>query len=60
MKTERKLNELGPHLVQYQNNALFSKPGNLYVYSPQLKPVDPYIKTWSFMDYELQHGTKLD
>ena len=41
MKTGRKLNELGPHLLQFQNNAFQSKPGNLYVYSPQPKPVDP-------------------
>ena len=60
MKTGRKLNELGPHLLQYQNNAFSSKPGNLYVYSPQPKPADPYIKTWLKMDYELQQGTKLD
>ena len=60
MKTGRKLNELGPHLLQYQNNAFFSKPGNLYVYSPQPKPADPYINTWLNMDYELQQGTKLD
>ena len=59
MKTGRKLNELGPHLLQYQNNAFFSKPGKLYVYSPQTKPADPYINTWSNMDYELQQGTKL-
>ena len=60
MKTGRKLNELGPHLLQYQNKALLSKPGNLYVYSIQPKPADPYIKTWLDMDYELQQGTKLD
>ena len=60
MKTGRKLNQLGPHLLQYQNNAFFSKPGNLYVYSPQPKPADPYINTWLNMDYELQQGTKLD
>ena len=60
MKTGRKLNELGPHLLQYQNNALFSKPGNLYVYSPQPKPADPYINTWLNMDCELQQGPKLD
>ena len=60
MKTGRKLNELGPHLLQYQNNAFQSKPGNLYVYSPQPKPADPYINTWLNMDYELQQGTKLD
>ena len=59
-KTGRKLNELGPHLLQYQNNAFFSKPGNLYVYSPQPKPADPYINTWLNMDYELQQGPKLD
>ena len=60
MKTGRKNNELGPHLLQDQNNALFSKPGNLYVYSPQPKPADPYINTWLNMHYELQQGTKLD
>ena len=60
MKTGRKLNELGPHLLQNQNNAFFSKPGNFYVYSPQPKPADPYINTWLNMDYELQQGTKLD
>ena len=60
MKTGRKLNELGPHLFHSQNNAFFSKPGNLYVYSPQPKPADPYINTWSNMDYELQQGTKLE
>ena len=59
MKTGQKINELGPHLVQYQNNALFSKSGNLYVYSPQPKPADPYINTWINMDYELKQGTKL-
>ena len=59
MKTGRKLNELGPQLLQYQNNA-FSKPGNLYVYSLQPKPADPYINTLLNMDYELQQGTKLD
>ena len=60
MKTRRKINELGPHVLQYQNNAYFSKPGNLYVYSPQPKPADPYINTWLKMDYELQQGWKLD
>ena len=59
-KTGRKLNELGPHLLQYQNNAFFSKPGNLYVYSPQPKPADAYINTWLNKDYELQQGTNLD
>ena len=59
MKTGRKLNELGPHLLQYQKKALFSKPGKLYVYSPQPKPADPYINTRLYMDYELQQGTKL-
>ena len=59
MKTGRKINELGPQLLHYLNNAFFSKPGNLYVYSAQLKPADPYINTWSNMDYELQQGTKL-
>ena len=58
IKTGRKINELGPHLLQYQNNAFFSKPGNLYVYSPQPKPADPYINTWLNMDYELQQRTK--
>ena len=56
MKIEQKINELGPHLLQYQNNA-FSKPGNLCIYSPQPKPADPYINTWFNMDYELQQGT---
>ena len=60
MKIGRKFNELGPHLLQYHNNALFSKPGNLYVYSPQPNPADPYINTWLNMDYELQQDTKLD
>ena len=60
MKTGRKINELGPNLLQYQNNAFFSKPGNLYVYSPQPKPADLYINLWLNMDYELQQGTKLD
>ena len=60
MKTGRELNELGPHLLQYQNNAFFVKPGNLYVYSPQPKPGDPYINAWLNMDYELQQGTKPD
>ena len=60
MKTGRKINELGPHLLQYQKNSFLSKPGNLYVYSPQPKPADPYINTWLSMDYELQQGTKLD
>ena len=60
MRTGRKFNELGPHLLQYQNNAFLSKPGNLYVYSPQPKPADPYINTWLNMDYEPQQGTKLD
>ena len=60
MKTRRKLNELGPHFLQYQNKALFSKPGNLYVYSPQPKPADPYINTWLKMNYEVQQGTKFD
>ena len=50
MKTGRKINELGPHLLQYQNNAFFSKPGILHVYSPQPKPADPYINTWLNMD----------
>ena len=45
-KTGQKINELGPHLLQYQNNAFFSKPGNLYVYSPPPKPADPCINTW--------------
>ena len=60
MKTGRKLNELGSLLLQYQNNAFFSKPGNLYVYSPQPKRADPYINKRLNMDYELQQGTKLD
>ena len=60
MKTGRKINELGPHLLRYQNNALFLKPGNIYVYIPQPKPAVPYINTWLNMDYELQQGTKLD
>ena len=60
MKTGRNVNELGPHLLLYQNNALFSKPANLYVHGPQPKPSDPYINTWLNMDYELQQGTKLD
>ena len=55
-----KINELGPHCLQYQNNAFFSKPGNLYVYSPQPNPADPYINTWLNIDYELQQGTKFD
>ena len=59
-KTRRKINELGPLLLQYQNNAFFSTPGNLYVYSHQTKPADPYINTWLNIDYELQQGTKLD
>ena len=29
MKTGRIINELGPHLLPYQNNAFFSKPGDL-------------------------------
>ena len=29
MKSGRKINELGPHLLQYQINAFSSKPGNL-------------------------------
>ena len=45
--------------MQYQNNALFSKLGNLYVYSPQPRPADSSIKTWLNMDYELQQGKKL-
>ena len=60
MKSTWKINELRPHLLQYQNNAFFSKPGNLYVYSPQLKPADPYTNTWLNMDYELQNSTKHD
>ena len=60
MKTGQKLNELEPHLLQYQDSAFFSKPGNLYVYSPQPKPTDPCINTWLNMDYEQQQGTKLD
>ena len=60
MRTGRKINELGPHLIQCQNNAFFSQPGNLYVFSPQPKPAEPKINTWLNMDYELQQGTKLD
>ena len=60
VKTGRKNNELGSHLLQYQNNAFFSKPGNLYVCSPQRKPADPNINTWLNMDYELHQATKLD
>ena len=60
IKTGRKIYELGPHLLQYQKNAFFSKSGNLYVSSPQPKPADPYINTWLNMDCELQQGTKLD
>ena len=60
MKTERKINELGSHVLQYQINAFFSKPGNLYVYSPLPEPADPYINTWWNTDFELQQGTKLD
>ena len=60
MKTGQKLNELELHLLQYQNNAFFSRPGNLYVHSPQPEPADPCINTWLNMDYELQQGTKLD
>ena len=51
MKTGRKTNERGPQLLQYQYNAFFPKPGNLYVYIPQPKAADPYIKTWLNMDY---------
>ena len=60
MKTGRKFNELGPHLLQYHKDAFFSKPGNLYVYIPQSKPAKPYINTWLNIDKELQQGTKLD
>ena len=60
METGRKINELGPHLLQYQKNAFSSKQGNFYVFSPQPKPADPYFNTWLNMDYELQRGTKLD
>ena len=60
MKTGRKITELGPHLLQYQNIAFFSKPGKLYVYSPHPKPADPYVNIWLNTDYELQQGTKLD
>ena len=60
MKTGRKINGLGPQLLQYQSNAFFSKPGNLYASSPQPKPADCYINTWLYMDYELQLGTKRD
>ena len=54
MKTGRKINELGPQLSQYQNNAFFSKPGNLLVYSRQPKPADPFINSHLTMDKELQ------
>ena len=40
-KTGREINEFGPHLLQYQNNAFYSKPGNFYLYSLQPKPADP-------------------
>ena len=60
MKTRRKNNELGPHLLHYQNNAFFSKPGNLYVHNPQHKPADPYIEICLNIDYELQQGRKLE
>ena len=61
MKTGRKPNELGrKHFLQHQNKAFHSKPGNLYIYSLQCKPADPYINTWLNMDYELQQETKLD
>ena len=60
MKTGRKINEVGPHLLQYQNNAFFSKPGKLYVYGLQPKPADLYSINWLIMDYKLQQGTKLD
>ena len=46
MKTGRKIKEVGPHLLQSQNKAFFSKTGNLYVYGLQPKPADPYINTW--------------
>ena len=55
MKIGRKINELGPHLLQYQDNAFFSKPGNLQVYSRQPKPADPYIKTW--LNMNCSHNT---
>ena len=60
MKTRRNFNELGPHLSQYQNNAFFSKLGNIHVYSLQPKPADLYINRWLNKDYEVQQGTKLD
>ena len=60
METGRKINVLGPHLLPHQNNAFFSKPGNLYVYIPQTKPTYPFINLWLNMDYKLQQGTKLD
>ena len=60
MKTRRKINKLGLHFLQYQNIAFFSKRGNLYVYSPQHKPADPYINTWLNTNYESQQGKKLD
>ena len=50
IETGRKANELGPHLLQYQNTAFFSKPENLRAYIPQPKPADPYINTWLNMD----------
>ena len=58
MKGAQKFNELDPHLFQYQNNAFFSKPGNIYSFQP--KSTDPYINTWLNKDYEFQQGTKLD
>ena len=60
METGRKVNELGPHLLQYHNNAFFSKTGILYVSSRQPKSADPYINTRLNMDHELQKGTKRD
>ena len=61
MKTgPKEIYELGPHLLQFQSNAFFSKPRNFSVYSPLLKPADPYNNTRLTMDYELQQGTKLD
>ena len=53
LKTDRKRYELGHHFLQYQNFAFFSKPGNLYNYSPQPKTADVYINTWLNMDNEL-------
>ena len=45
VRTGRKINELGPHISQYQNKAFFSEPGNFFVYSPQPRQMDAYINT---------------